>query len=86
MEVYALLWRPGWRLAPTVEYDCAHTEAIRQGIWLVEAFGRLESIPGRLHRATEIILIDVPLEMHPASDPSDTQSGRLERSEFHQPR
>ncbi|MGG5809139.1 hypothetical protein [Falsiroseomonas sp. CW058] len=64
VEVDALLWRPGWQLSPTADYERAHAEAIRRASWLVEGLGRLESIPDRLHRATEIILVDMPLEVH----------------------
>ena len=64
VEVDALLWRPGWQLASTVEYERAHAEAIGRERWLVEGLGRLESIPDRLRRATEIILVDMPVDVH----------------------
>jgi hypothetical protein len=32
--------------------------------WVIEGLGRQDSIPGRLERATEIILVDLPLWVH----------------------
>ena len=32
--VDALLWQPGWQLAPILEYERAHAEAIGRESWL----------------------------------------------------
>ena len=63
-EVDRLLWRAGWSLAPRSEYDGAHTEAINRSEWVIEGLGWQDSIPARLRRATEIVLIDMPLDVH----------------------
>jgi hypothetical protein len=39
-------------------------EAIAGDEWVIEGLGRKDSIPARLKRATEIILVDLPLWIH----------------------
>jgi hypothetical protein len=63
-EVDALLWRPGWRLAEVAAYEAAHDEAIAAPRWVIDGLGRRETIGARLARATEIVLIDLPLALH----------------------
>lgn len=64
IEVDKLLWRPGWALAPDAEYEAEHTKLIAGDAWIIDGLGRLESMPVRFLRATEILLIDLPLWMH----------------------
>lgn len=63
-EIDKLLWRPGWVLAPTEDYEAAHAEILARGTWLLDGLGRLESVGARLARATSIVLIDLPLWVH----------------------
>jgi adenylate kinase family enzyme len=64
VEVDALLWRDGWQLAPTGEYEVGHARLIAEPRWVIDGLGRLESLPARLMRASEIVLVDLPLWMH----------------------
>jgi adenylate kinase family enzyme len=64
VEVDALLWRPGWRLAPVETYNAEHARLIAQERWIIDGLGRQDSIPQRLFRATDIVLIDMPLWVH----------------------
>ncbi len=64
IEVDRLLWREGWQLTPVEIYDRQHAEIIQREQWIVDGLGRRESIPNRLNRATQIILIDMPLWTH----------------------
>jgi hypothetical protein len=64
IEVDRLLWQEGWQLTPVEIYEKRHAEIIQGDRWIVDGLGRKESIPDRLNRATEIILIDMPLWMH----------------------
>jgi adenylate kinase family enzyme len=63
-EIDELLWQPRWRLTPPELYQRRHAETIKQEAWLIEGLGRQDSIPERMGRATEIILIDLPLWVH----------------------
>jgi adenylate kinase family enzyme len=64
VEVDRLLWQPGWKLAPETDYAREHARAVACEKWLIDGLGRQDSIAERLTRATEIILIDMPLWMH----------------------
>jgi adenylate kinase family enzyme len=64
VEIDTLLWQPGWRLAPVETYNAEHARLIAQERWIIEGLGRQESIPQRLSRSTDIVLIDMPLWMH----------------------
>jgi adenylate kinase family enzyme len=64
VEIDALLWQPDWELAPEATYAAAHARAITAERWVIDGLGRRDSIPARLVRATEIILVDMPLWMH----------------------
>jgi adenylate kinase family enzyme len=63
-EIDALLWQPGWQLTPSAVYEAEHARMIGEGRWVIDGLGHRESIPARLDRATEIILVDMPLWMH----------------------
>ena len=64
IEIDALLWQPGWQLTPVEIYDAEHARLIAGDDWIIDGLGRRESIPVRLERATDIILIDMPLWVH----------------------
>ena len=64
IEIDRLLWQDGWQLTPTEVYNRQHDEMIQGEGWIMDGLGRQASIPSRLARATEIILIDMPLWMH----------------------
>src|SRR5690348_7795292 len=63
-EIDQLLGQPGWKLTPTALYERRHAGIVMQETWLIEGLGSRDSIPGRMARATEIILIDLPLWVH----------------------
>ena len=64
VEADALLWRPGWKLVPAGDYEVAHERAIAAPDWVIDGLGRRETIPARLARAFEIVLVDMPLAVH----------------------
>jgi hypothetical protein len=49
---------------PADVYLKQHAELISSDGWIIDDLGQQASIPDRLSRATEIILIDLPLWMH----------------------
>lgn len=63
-EIDTLLWRDGWQPAPEDEYEVGHARLIAGRRWVIDGLGRLESLAARLARASEIVLIDLPLWMH----------------------
>jgi adenylate kinase family enzyme len=63
-EIDRLLWQPGWVPTPAQVYEAEHARLIAGTDWLIDGLGRQDSIAARLDRATEIILIDMPLWMH----------------------
>jgi adenylate kinase family enzyme len=63
-EIDQLLWQPGWKLTPPELYARRHAEIVRHEAWVIEGLGSRDSIPERMARATEIILIDLPLWVH----------------------
>jgi len=64
VEVDKLLWQEGWQLTPTDVYEKQHSELLERDEWVIDGVGQRASIPARLSRATEVILIDMPLWMH----------------------
>jgi adenylate kinase family enzyme len=64
VEVDGLLWQHGWKLTPVDVYNAEHERLIAGESWIIDGLGRLDSIPGRLVRATDIVLVDMPLWMH----------------------
>lgn len=64
IEVDKLLWQEGWKLAPSKVYDARHSTAIAGDRWVIEGLGSQDSIPARISRATEVVLIDLPLWVH----------------------
>ena len=64
VEVDALLWSPAWKLAAPTYFEQEHARAIAADQWVIEGLGARTSLPGRLQRATHIVLIDMPLWVH----------------------
>jgi adenylate kinase family enzyme len=64
VEIDRLLWQDGWVLTPTDVYMRQHREIIDGDEWLIDGLGQQASISERIRRATEIILIDMPIWMH----------------------
>jgi adenylate kinase family enzyme len=64
VEVDGLLWQHGWKLTPVDVYNAEHERLIAGESWIIDGLGRLDSIPGRLARATDMVLVDMPLWMH----------------------
>jgi adenylate kinase family enzyme len=63
-EIDAIVWRPGWAMTPQAEYDAAHAALIAEESWVLDGLGWTHSLPERFARATEIILVDMPIWMH----------------------
>ncbi|MEA2561124.1 MAG: hypothetical protein QOH06_2628 [Acidobacteriota bacterium] len=63
-DLDCLLWVPGWQLVPAEIYQAEHSRLIAGERWLLDGLGMHDSIASRLARATDIILIDMPLWMH----------------------
>lgn len=64
VEIDGLMWRPGWQLTPVEVYNAEHARLISGESWIIDGLGQLDSIPARLTRATDIVLIDMPLWVH----------------------
>lgn len=64
VEIDKLLWQPGWVRTPDEEYERKHNEAVSGDGWIIDGLGRKASFAKRLARATEVILVDMPLWMH----------------------
>jgi adenylate kinase family enzyme len=63
-EIDAITWKPGWEAFSQAEYEAAHAKLIAEENWVIDGLGWTESLPERFARATEIILIDMPIWMH----------------------
>ena len=64
VEIDALLWQPGWQLTSADIYNAEHARLIANENWIIDGLGRLDSISARLARATDIVVVDMPLWMH----------------------
>ena len=64
VEIDGLLWQPGWELTPVEIYNAEHARLIAEENWIIDGLGRFDSIPERLSRATDIVVVDMPLWMH----------------------
>lgn len=64
IEIDQLFWQPDWTVTPSAIYERNHDAAIRTQDWIIDGGGDLPSIRTRVCRATEIILIDLPLWVH----------------------
>jgi adenylate kinase family enzyme len=63
-EIDAITWKPGWEAFSQAEYEAAHAKLIAEANWVIDGLGWTETLPERFARATEIILIDMPIWMH----------------------
>ncbi len=63
-EIDKFLWLEGWIPAPMETYTSKHAEVISGDAWVIDGMGHWDSILTRADRATEIILIDMPLWIH----------------------
>lgn len=82
-EIDRLLWQEGWVPAPVETYTEQHERIIASENWVIDGLGHRNSIPARIDRATEIILIDMPLWMHfwlATERQMAWQSGKLEHA------
>lgn len=64
VEVDRLLWQQDWQPSDPECYAHAHDKAVDALSWVIDGLGRKDSIPKRLHRSTDIILVDLPLWVH----------------------
>lgn len=83
VEIDRILWQEGWVLTPPDVYARKHEQILSEDNWVLDGLGSLDSIPARIVRATEIILIDMPLWMHfwlAADRQMDWMSGKLEHA------
>ena len=51
-------------MVPDATYAAEHAQLIAGDHWVIDGLGRRESIAARLERATEIVIVDLPLWMH----------------------
>ncbi|MBB3285391.1 MULTISPECIES: adenylate kinase [unclassified Rhizobium] len=82
-EIDTFLWREGWVPAPLEIYTAKHERIIAGESWVIDGLGHRNSIQARIDRATEIILVDMPLWMHfwlAAERQIAWQSGKLEHA------
>jgi adenylate kinase family enzyme len=63
-DLDAILWQPGWQVVPAEIYQAEHSRLIAEEQWLLDGLGLPDSIPSRLERATDIVVIDMPLWVH----------------------
>jgi adenylate kinase family enzyme len=81
VEIDGLLWQAGWELTSVETYNTEHARLIGEEHWIIDGLGRFDSIPARLARATDIVLVDMPLWVHfwlAAERQIRWSSGRLE--------
>ncbi len=64
IEIDRLYWQADWSVTPRDIYERQHAEKIKDDDWIIDGGGDLSSIRARIDRATEIILIDMPLWVH----------------------
>jgi adenylate kinase family enzyme len=64
IEIDSFLWLPGWQLVPAAKYQSEHSQLVARERWLLDGLGVRDSIPSRLVRATEVVLVDMPLWIH----------------------
>ncbi|TKT80090.1 adenylate kinase [Aquamicrobium sp. LC103] len=64
IEIDRLYWQPDWSTTPTDLYERRHAEIVDRDDWIIDGGGNLATVRARADRATEIILIDMPLWVH----------------------
>lgn len=63
-ELDSIVWRANWEPVPQAIYEAEHARLIAGENWVIDGLGWSESLPARFARATEIILVDMPIWMH----------------------
>ena len=63
-EIDSIVWKPGWEAATWEEYSMAHDRLIAEDAWVLDGLGWTEELDKRFDRATEIVLVDMPIWMH----------------------
>jgi adenylate kinase family enzyme len=63
-ELDRFLWEPDWQLVDPGSFAGEHDRLIAGERWIIDGVGPQPTIPPRLERATDIILIDLPLWLH----------------------
>jgi len=63
-EIDKFLWQEGWIPAPVERYSEQHRQVLSSDNWITDGLGHRDSIAPRIVRATDIILIDMPLWVH----------------------
>lgn len=64
IEIDRLYWQSDWSATPESVYEQQHAEILEKDNWIIDGGGNLATIQARIDRATEIILIDMPLWVH----------------------
>lgn len=64
VELDRLLWQESWQPASSDVFARRHAELIQRDRWIIDGLGQQASVLERLSRATEVILIDMPLWTH----------------------
>jgi hypothetical protein len=79
VEIDKLLWQDGWRLASPEDCGAQHAAAIARDEWIIERLGNQASIPVRIARATEVLLIDLPSGFTSPYRPNGKHNGTIKR-------
>ncbi len=64
IEIDRLYWQPGWTITPKEIYERKHAEIIAGSHWVIDGGGDLTTTRARAERATQIVLIDMPVWVH----------------------
>jgi adenylate kinase family enzyme len=64
IEIDRFYWQADWSVTPSEIYERQHAEFICAENWIIDGGGAPGLIAARMDRATEVILIDMPLWMH----------------------
>jgi adenylate kinase family enzyme len=64
IEVDRLFWQPDWSTTPKHQYQEQHAEIIAGDGWIIDGGGDLATTRARAQRATDIIMIDLPVWVH----------------------
>ncbi|MEM1301844.1 MAG: adenylate kinase [Pseudomonadota bacterium] len=61
VELDQLLWQEGWEQTPDADFAALQEAELLKPRWVIDGMGPLFSLGPRLHRATHVILCDLPL-------------------------
>ena len=64
IEIDEIYWKPDWTTVPSEIYERDHEAALALPKWIIDGGGDLASVRKRVDRATDIILLDLPLWVH----------------------